>query len=259
MELGLVDDVVLIGGASRGIGRAIAARALDEGARVAISGRDEQSLNDAHAELVAVSGPERVCATQCDLADPVGADAFVSAAVAFFGRIDALVLNAGTGAGKRGTETSAIDWTDSVGANLWPATRLLESGLPVLRDAGGGSVVIISSIAGIEASGAPLPYSAAKAALVNLTTNVSRLVAADGVRVNCVAPGNVLFAGGRWEERQEADPGGVRSYLDAEVPMRRFGTPDEVADAVLFLLSERSSFITGTCLVVDGGQTRGVF
>jgi 3-oxoacyl-[acyl-carrier protein] reductase len=119
-----------------------------------------------------------------------------------------------------------------------------------------GSVTVISSIAAREAFGAPAAYGAAKAALEAVSKALARTAVREGVRVNVVAPGNILFPGGRWEQRLREDESGVRAMLAAEVPLGRFGRPEEVADAVVFLASERASFITGACLVVDGGQTR---
>jgi 3-oxoacyl-[acyl-carrier protein] reductase len=118
---------------------------------------------------------------------------------------------------------------------------------------GSGSVVAVGSIAGLESVPAPITYSAAKAALTAAAQALSRQVA--GVRVNVVAPGNVLFPGGGWERRQSDDPAGVRAYVEAEVPLGRFATPNEIADVVVFVASERASFLTGACLVVDGGQS----
>ena len=105
---------------------------------------------------------------------------------------------------------------------------------------------------------APLPYSAAKAALINLSKNLARQAGPHNVRVNCVAPGNILFPGGSWEKHLEARAEEVHRFIQTEVPLRRFGRPEEIADAIAFLCSDRSSFITGACIVADGGQTRSL-
>ena len=121
---------------------------------------------------------------------------------------------------------------------------------------GSGNILFIASIVGVEATPAPLPYSAAKAALINYSKNLARQVAREGVRVNCVAPGNILFPGGTWERHLERDRAAVTKKIEDEVPMGRFGTPEEIAGLAVFLCSPRASFITGSCFVADGGQTR---
>jgi 3-oxoacyl-[acyl-carrier protein] reductase len=116
--------------------------------------------------------------------------------------------------------------------------------------------VFIASIVGVESVRAPLAYSAAKTALHAYAKNLARAVASQGVRVNVVAPGNVLFDGGSWAAKLAEDPERVRGYIGAEVPLGRFGNPEEIADLVAFLASSRAAFITGACVVADGGQTR---
>jgi len=129
--------------------------------------------------------------------------------------------------------------------------------LPMLEESK-GVLLFISSIAGLEAIGAPTDYSVAKSALISLTKQMARRLAPK-VRVNCIAPGNIYFEGGSWDEKKTADPEKINKLIYATVPMNRFGTPDEIADAALFLCSDRASFITGSVLVVDGGQTVGIF
>jgi 3-oxoacyl-[acyl-carrier protein] reductase len=121
-------------------------------------------------------------------------------------------------------------------------------------EATGGCLLFISSIAALEAIGAPTDYSVAKAALVALSKQLARKLAPN-VRVNSLAPGNVYFPGGSWDEKIQTDPDRVKKLIEATVPMRRFGTTEEIADAAVFLCSARAQFITGACLVVDGGQT----
>jgi 3-oxoacyl-[acyl-carrier protein] reductase len=258
MELSLRDRVVAVAGSSRGIGLAIARAALAEGALVVISGRNAAPLEEARNGLAAEYGDERVHAVLCDLADEKGARTFVVTSLEQVGGIDALVVNAGSGAQRSGWDVRDDDWRRSLEANLWPVHHVLAHGLPVLVEQRRGSVVLVASITGLESAAGPLVYGAVKAAVVNYAKNLARQLGPEGVRVNCVAPGNVLFPGGRWQQRLDEDSDGVRALLDAEVPLRRFGSPDEIADAVLFLLSDRAAFITGACLVVDGGQTRGI-
>jgi 3-oxoacyl-[acyl-carrier protein] reductase len=257
MDLGLADRVVAVAGSSRGIGLAIARSALAEQARVVISGRNAAGLEAAERDLAARFEPSRVHAVQCDLETDDGARAFVAAAHATFGRLDAVVLNVGSGAFRPGWDATTEEWEQALAANLWPAQRVLQHALPPLVAAKSGSVVVVASITGVESTGAPVAYSAAKAALISLAKDLSRALGGEGIRINSVAPGNVLFEGGRWEQRLSEDPEHVTAHIDAEVPLARFGAPEEIADAVLFLLSDRASFITGACLVVDGGQTRG--
>ena len=117
---------------------------------------------------------------------------------------------------------------------------------------------MVASIAGLESSSAPLPYSAAKAALLNYGKNLARQLGPFNVRVNSVAPGNILFPGGSWERHLAERRDEVLKLIEAEVPLRRFGRPDEIADLIVYLSSERAAFITGSCIIADGGQTRGM-
>ncbi|MHB8470812.1 MAG: SDR family NAD(P)-dependent oxidoreductase, partial [Gaiellaceae bacterium] len=148
------------------------------------------------------------------------------------------------------------EWLSALDTNLLAGVSLVRAAAERLL-ASGGTATLIASIAGLEAGDAPLAYGAAKAALVHAAKGLSRALA-PSVRINVVAPGNVLLPRGIWERRLADDPEGVETILRNDVPLERFGTPDEIADAVVFLSSARASFITGVCLVVDGGQTRAV-
>ncbi len=173
----------------------------------------------------------------------------------FWGRIDAVVAAVGNSSGPGGWNITLDDWRSSLGVNLLPSVMLAQSALPGLID-GGGSITFISSIAGCEALPAPLAYSSSKAALHSVMKSLSRIVGRNGVRVNAVAPGNILCPGGVWERKLAERKEFFEHYIASEVPVGRFGIPEEIASAVVFLSSPRSSFTTGACFVIDGGQTR---
>ena len=256
MDLGLSGKSVFVAGSSRGIGRATALAFLREGAMVTITGREGESLREFESLIRTEFGEHFVLACQGDLGDPaVCADA-VERSRDRFGRLDCLVLNVGSGSGDVGRGPERSEWNRMYDENLWASVGVVQAGLDAF-DETGGSIIFIASIAGLEALGAPLPYATAKAALVQYSGELARRLASRRIRVNTVAPGNILFPGGSWERLTTADPERWKDYIDREVPQKRFGTPEEIADAVLFLASERSSFTTGACLVVDGGQTKG--
>ena len=256
MDLGLDNKVAVVAGSSRGIGLAIARAFLAEGASVAITGRDEGALEQAEKELGAEFDPDRVLGHAGDLGADGEAERLVAAVRDRFGGLDCLVLNAGSGRGPSGPQVGIEKWQEGFDANLWPSVRVTEAALPGMVDQGSGSIVFIASIVGVESVGGPLPYSSAKSALLTYGKNLARQVAGQGVRVNSVAPGNVRFPGGSWDEKMQADPDRWQAYVDAEVPAGRFASPEEIAEPVLFLSSDRASFVVGACLVADGGQTR---
>jgi 3-oxoacyl-[acyl-carrier protein] reductase len=256
MDLGLHDKVAFIAGSSRGIGLAIARAFLREGAKAVITGRNTAPLEEAKSLLVTESGVQRVLSIQGDMTDPADIQPALAETVAAFGGIDAVVANVGSGTARDGWELTLDDWQSVLNINLLGSMALASAALPHLIARGGGTLTFISSIVGCEAINAPMTYSAAKAAIQSAMKSLSRLVGPHGVRVNAVAPGNVLFPGGSWERRLAEQREFFEQYIRSEVPMQRFGRPEEIADAVVFLASERASFITGACLVVDGGQTR---
>jgi 3-oxoacyl-[acyl-carrier protein] reductase len=253
MDLGLTDRTVVVAGSSRGIGLAIARAFVAEGSRVVITGRDEQAL---HVAAEGMQADDHVLAIAGDLARPEVIAGVLREASDRWGGVDVLVANVGSGTARGGWALSDSDWDRSFEVNLHVTRRLAEAVLPSMVERGSGSLVFIASIVGLESVNAPLTYSAAKAALVSYAKNLSRDVARRGVRVNAVAPGNVLFDGGAWARKLADDPDHVRRYVDAEVPAGRFGTPAEIADVVTFLASDRAAFVTGACVVADGGQTR---
>ena len=255
MDLGLTDRVVFVAGSSRGIGRGIAATLLEEGARVVLTGRDAASLAAACAEL-SKGHPSQVTSFAGDLTQPAVVQAAHDMVNARWGAVDCLICNVGSGSAKNGLDIRPEDWERAFSLNLWASVRLVEVFLPRMIQARRGNIIFVGSIAGLENLGAPIPYGAAKAALEHYSKDLSGRAGKSGVRVNTVAPGNILFPGGSWEKKLEANSAGVMSMINAEVPLGRFGSPEEIGAAVAFLASDRAAFITGACLVVDGGQTR---
>lgn len=256
MDLGLTDAAVLVAGSSRGIGLAIARGFLAEGARVTITGRDAAGLEAARAGLAATFGATRVLAVCGDLTEENDIAAAFDATTAAFGRLDAVTANIGSGSGLAGPAPGRLEWDRMLTLNLLGSVRLAEAALARLTV--GGSLTFISSIAGLETLGAPIPYEAAKAALLAAMKGYARAVGPSGVRVNAVAPGNILFPGGSWERKLAERREFFENYIRAETPLQRFGRPEEIADVAVFLASSRASFIAGAVIVADGGQTRSL-
>jgi 3-oxoacyl-[acyl-carrier protein] reductase len=256
MDFNLKDKVVLVTGSSRGIGKAIALGFLKERAKVVVNGRTEETLKQTVGELTKAFGSENVLPLKADLTDDRQIKESIKEIVKRWQRIDILVANIGSGKGKLGLQPERKDWEDTLNTNLLGCISTIKEVAPHMIEQNGGSIVLISSITGYEALPAPIPYSVAKAGLILVCKNLSRYFASHNIRINAVAPGNIFVKEGTWDRKIKEDPRGVKQYIETEVPMKRFGKPEEIADAVLFLASERASFITGTCLIVDGGQTR---
>ena len=253
MELGLRGKVVLVTGASRGIGRAIAEAFAAEGCRLCICARGRQALEEAAAAL-RQRGAE-VLAVVADVTQPDQVERVVQAALERYGRIDVLVNNVGGSTGAGIAETSDIDRQQGLELNLLSSVRMSRAVVPVMRRQGSGAIIMISSIYGRE-SGGRMVYNAAKAAQISLTKAMARELGGQGIRVNTVAPGSILFPGGGWERRMQADPEGMARFIQQEMPYGRFGRPEEVASVVVFLASERASLVNGACIPVDGAQGR---
>ena len=249
MNLNLHDKRVMITGAGQGIGFGIARGFVGEGSRVAIADRELQRLKKAASEL---KGGMLACPG--DLTRPGAIKRTLATVEKFWGGLDILILNLGSG--KSVPSPDIAEWNRVLALNLVSAMETLRQAVPLLSKGNDPAVVFIGSIAGIEALGAPIAYGAAKAALVHAMKSSARLLAPRGIRVNMVAPGNIFFPGGTWDKKLAENKKAVEAMLAGQVPLRRFGTIEEVVSPVLFLASTRASFITGTCLVVDGGQTR---
>lgn len=258
MDLGLTQRVALVAGSSRGIGKAVAIKLLDEGARVCLTGRDEPSLNATVAELLSRYSSHNVFGVSGDLTDSKVVESVFDALQERWGGIDILVANLGSGSGKTGWNQSVDQWERLFQLNFWGSVRLAQSVIPRLIQRNSGCIVFVSSIVALEMTAAPLPYSAAKAALLNYSKNLAGMLAADHIRVNSVAPGNVLFPGGSWDRHLSQRREQVEEYISTQVPMQRFGTPEEIAALIAFLCSPQAAFSTGACYVVDGGQTHRI-
>ncbi|HEX5378982.1 MAG TPA: SDR family oxidoreductase [Phenylobacterium sp.] len=257
MDLGLKDKTIFVAGASRGIGLGIVEACLAEGAKVAITARGAEALEATRARLAAQYGADRLWAMAGDMRETETIEKALAGAEAALGPIFGAVANVGLYPCPPGAEVDDETWDAGFSQNLGSAWRLARGAYRLMAPRGEGAILFISSIAGLGALGTPLTYGTAKAGMNHLTKELARITGPTGVRVNAIAPGNIVFPGGDWEARATGPRAAAWTrWLEREVPMKRFGTPEEIGAAAVFLLSPKASFVHGAVVPVDGGQTR---
>jgi len=256
MNLNLDNKKVLITGASTGIGLAVAESFLQEGVKTCLVSRGSKALFENEKKLQDIYGLENSFACKCDCTNIESLNSLKNRVKDKWGSLDIIIVNVGDGRSVPDALPDDEQWQKTWNSNFESALQTARTFLPMLEKSK-GCLLFISSIAGLEAFGAPTDYSTAKTAIIALAKNMARKLAPD-VRVNVIAPGNVYFEGGSWDEKIKQDKKRVDEIIKSTVPMNRFATPQEIADSTLFLCSDRASFITGTTLVIDGGQTVGV-
>jgi 3-oxoacyl-[acyl-carrier protein] reductase len=256
MDLQLADKIALVTGSSRGLGFASAAALAAEGCRVCLCARGAEGLARARQALLGRGISEsRIITVPADLATDSGVRSVVDATLHRFGHVDVLVNNIGMARGAGVLDTSDAEWQEAFDQTLYPAIRASRLVVPSMRARGGGVLLMIASIYGRE-SGGRMTYNAVKAAEISLAKSLAQQLAPDNIRVNSIAPGSILFEGGSWWKRQQADPDGIAEFVRRELPFGRFGRAEEVGDVVAFLASPRASWISGASIVIDGCQSR---
>lgn len=249
MDLKLRGKVALITGSSSGIGLEIAKKLAFEGCHVVLNGRCPVRLKKA---LELIPGSNGVIADVCD---PISCQHLIQKVLDLHGCIDVLICNVGSGDSMPPGHETPDEWHRVFGVNLYSTTQIVWAATDSLIESK-GNIVCISSICGIEALGCPITYASAKAALESYVRNSARVFGPRNVRINSIAPGNILFEGSVWERKIKQDKSAVNAMLKNEVALQRLGKPQDIAQLVAYVASPLASFITGATYVVDGGQLR---
>jgi 3-oxoacyl-[acyl-carrier protein] reductase len=262
MDLGLKNRSVIIAASSEGIARVTAAKFAAEGARIAMCSRDESKLHAA-AEEIRKRYSAEVIATPLDVTDETAVQAFVQQVADRYGSVDACITSAGGPPAKMFLETTAGEWTRAVDLNFMSVVHLARAVLPWMRCRQWGRIVTITSVS-VRQPISDLIYSnSVRAGVVGLVKSLSNEFGKDGITVNNVAPGYTATERlNHLIQKRASDLGiGPEEYavrLAADVPVKRLAQPDEVADAIVWLASERASYVTGQTLLVDGGLFKGL-
>jgi 3-oxoacyl-[acyl-carrier protein] reductase len=249
LELGLTGKRALVTGSSRGIGYAIAEGLVAEGVRVALTARTTADVAAAADRLRERGGD--VVALAGDLTVAADVERVVREAAEAFGGLDILVNNVGGGIGGNTDE----GWQYTFDVNLNAAVRASRAATPLMQAQRSGVILIISSVSGWQVGGSP-QYNAAKAAEIMYARSLAKDLGPEGIRVNAVSPGSIMFEGGGWARRKERDPQGIATFIANDMPLGRFGTPEEIANVCVFLCSDRASLVTGANIAVDGCQLK---
>ena len=248
MNLDLKEKKALVTGASRGIGRSIAELLQAEGCRVALNSRNADDLIKISSEL-----PGSV-AVQADVTDPDQAEHMIADVVGTLGGLDILVCNVGSGRSVPPGSENYREWQRVFATNLWSTTNTVEAAREALSSSQ-GVIVCVSSICGIEVVPvAPITYSAAKAALHAYVRGIARPLGQQRIRINAIAPGNILFDDSVWARKLKEDSSAVQCMLERDVALSRLGTPNDIAELVAYLVSSKAKFVTGAVWTLDGGQ-----
>lgn len=250
MDLRLNNKVALVTGSSRGIGKSIANSLLEEGCKIILNGKNNKLLKNT-SKLLGSSTSYIVA----DVTKPSDCTKMIKKIIRDYDRLDILVCNVGDGKSSLPGKENSKDWQTMFDINLQSATNVISAAKDELSKSK-GSIICISSIAGLNVLGAPIPYSAIKSALNTFVKCSARPLGQKNVRINAIAPGNIMFEGSVWEKKKKTNPSLVKKILTNEVSLHRFGKPDEIGDLAAFLSSPKSSFITGSVYVIDGGQIR---
>lgn len=250
MELNISDKVVLITGSSSGIGKGLAKAFYKEGCQIILNGKNEKKLVSVKNEFIGAS------AFKADLTKPQNAKKIIKEIHKKYGRLDVLVCNIGSGRSVPPGEETFDEWQRMFNLNFWSATNIVEASKELLIKSK-GSILCISSICGSEIIlNAPLTYSCAKAALNMYIKGMAKVLGKTGVRINAIAPGNILFEGSVWQDKLSNSPNKINKMIKNEVPLNTFGDLCDIANLALFLTSPSANFITGSVYTVDGGQAK---
>ncbi|MFB4213812.1 SDR family NAD(P)-dependent oxidoreductase [Shouchella sp. JSM 1781072] len=244
MNLQLNGKAVFVTGGTKGIGKAIAESFAAEGCKVAVCARHE--VDNFSEDIPIILG---------DITKFEERERIFKEVTASIGPIDILINNAGGSNGAEIEKTTLDDFHQAFELNYFSAVHFSKLVLPGMKANKEGAIIQVSSIFGRE-SGGKATYNNAKAALISFTKALADEVMKEGIRVNSVAPGSILHPTGNWQKRLDENPEKINDFVEANIPAGRFGTPEEIADVVVFMASSKASWVTGSSLQVDGGQSK---
>ena len=256
MDLGLTGKTALVTGGTRGLGRYAALALAKEGCNLAICARNGEALEQAVAELQGLG--VRALGVQADVTNEADITRLFHVTVESLGPVEVLVNNVGGSVGREFDSADDAGWEHTLQLNLFSSIRLIRLCLPFMKKQGWGRIISVASIWGREHGGG-LTYMTAKAALVAFSKHLALEVAGTGITVNSLAPGSIDFPGGTWRRFQENNPPEVvQEFITNNLPMGRFGWPEPVGALVAFLASTQADLMTGTCINIDGGQSKSL-